>query len=68
MIYKKIAVLCKRQGINIARLEREVGIGNGTIARWGKSSPTVENIKKVADFFWVTVDELLSPDVPTETE
>ena len=60
MIYRKIADLCKQRGISIAKLEREVGIGNGTIGRWEVSSPTVEKLKKVADFFGVSVDSLLA--------
>ncbi len=60
MIYTKIAQLCKQRGISISKLEKEVGIGNGTIGRWEKSSPTVESIKKVADYFGVSVDSLIS--------
>lgn len=59
MIYKNVVRLCKENGISIARLERETGIGNGTIGRWEKSSPSVDNAKKVADFFGVTVDSLM---------
>lgn len=60
MIYTKVAQLCKQRGISISKLEKEVGIGNGTIGRWEKSSPTVESIKKVADYFGVSVDSLIS--------
>lgn len=65
MIYKNIAKLCVKSGTSISKLEKELGLGNGTIGRWEKSSPTVENIKKVADHFGVKVDDLLSSDVPT---
>lgn len=64
MILDNIMKLCKEKGISIARLEREIGIGNGTVARWGTSSPTVDNVRKVADYFGVTVDNLLS-ETPT---
>ena len=60
MIYKNISELCKKKGISIAKLERDLGIGNGTIGRWGKSAPTIDNIKKVADYFEVKVDELIA--------
>lgn len=60
MILENIRRLCSEKPISIAKLERETGIGNGTISRWDVSSPTVENVKKVADFFGVTVEELLS--------
>ena len=60
MLYENVVSLCKKEGISIARLEIETGIGNGTIGRWKKSSPNVENVKKVADFFGVTVDSLIA--------
>lgn len=61
MLLENITRLCKDKGISIAKLERETGISNGTISRWGTSSPTVENARKVADYFGVTVDSLISP-------
>ena len=59
MILENITRLCKKNGISIARLERETKISNGTISRWGTSSPTIHNAKAVADYFGVTVDDLL---------
>lgn len=59
MIFDNIKALCKKRGTNISQLERDVGLANATIRRWSNSSPTVENLKKVADYFGVTVDELL---------
>ena len=63
MIYKNIVFLCKEKGISIAKLEKEAGIGNGTIGRWEKSSPNVDNLKKVADHFGVTLDSLIASDI-----
>lgn len=62
MVYKKIVALCEKKGISIARLEKEIGLGNGTVARWANSSPSVDNAKKVADFFEVTLDYLIAND------
>ena len=39
-----------------------MGFGNATIRGWVTSSPTVEKLKAVADYFGVTVDELLEDD------
>ena len=60
MLLENITRLCKEKNVSIARLERETGISNGTIARWGTSSPTVENVRKVAEYFGTTVDALIS--------
>ena len=64
MILDNIVRLCKENGISIAKLERETGISNGTISKWGASSPTIGNVKAVADFFNVTVDFLLGGAEP----
>lgn len=60
LILGNILRLCKERGISVARLERELGFGNATIRGWRSSSPNVDNLKKVADFFGVTVDSLIS--------
>lgn len=65
MILYNIVRLCKEKGISIAKLERETGLGNATIRGWDVSSPTVEKLKMVADYFGVTVDSLL---LTSETE
>lgn len=63
MLLENITRLCRENKVTIAKLERETGISNGTISRWGTSSPTVENVRKVAEFFGVTVDALISEEV-----
>lgn len=60
MLLGNISKHCKTVGVSISSLEKACGLGNGTIGRWDTSSPTVENLKKVADYFGVTIDELLS--------
>lgn len=59
VLLENISKLCKEKGISISKLERSTDISNGTIGRWGVSSPTVENVRKVAEFFGVTVDSLI---------
>ena len=60
MLLDNVKRLCDQRGISIWALEKAIGAGNGTIGKWDASSPRVETIKKVADYFGVTVDELLS--------
>lgn len=59
MLVENIRRLCKEKGITLWALERELGIGNGVIAKWSHSSPRVDSLKKVADYFGCTVDDLL---------
>ena len=60
MLYQKICKLCAERGINIYKLEQITGLGNATIRGWQTASPRAENLKRVADYFGVTVDELLA--------
>lgn len=59
MVFEKISALCKKKKISISRLEHETGLGNATIRGWKYSSPKVENLVKVADYFGVSVNDLL---------
>lgn len=59
MLFKNIEKKCKEKGLSISALEKSVGLGNATIKGWGESSPKVDNLKKVADFFGCTIDELM---------
>jgi transcriptional regulator with XRE-family HTH domain len=59
LIVDNIRNLCKKRGITLWALEKATGIGNGVIARWENSSPRVENLKLVADYFGVSIDDLL---------
>lgn len=62
MLYKNIETRCKERGLTVSALEKAVGLGNATIKGWGESSPKVDNLKRVADFFGCTVDDLLKEE------
>ena len=65
LIYKNIVTLCKKHNIPISKLEKDVGLGNGTIGKWETVSPTVERVAKVANYFGVSID-FLNSATPTE--
>jgi len=59
MLYKKIVKLCSEKGISIYFLEKTLGLGNGTIKGWENTNPRVDLLKKVCDFFGITLDEIV---------
>ena len=59
MVHENIVQLCKERGTTISAVEKACGLGNGLIGKWTDNMPRVDNLKKVADYFGVTVDELL---------
>lgn len=59
MMYDKIKTLAKAQGVSINKMEKDLEFGSSTISKWSKSIPSVDKLKKVADYLDVTIDELL---------
>lgn len=68
MLFHKIQCLCMEKGTNISELERVLGFANATIRSWDRSDPRASNLKKVADYFGVSIDYLLKPDEGGENE
>lgn len=58
----RISMLCNERNISIGKLENILGFGNGTIWKWRKSSPSVEKLKAVADYFGVSIEYFLSDE------
>ena len=59
MIYERIEKLFKERGISVRKLESECFLSNGSVAKWKISSPSVESLGKVAQFFGVSIDDLV---------
>lgn len=55
----RVKNLCTEYSITLAKLEKTLNFGNGTLSRWDDSSPSGEKLYKVAGYFSVTVDYLL---------
>lgn len=60
MIYENVLKLCEEHKVTVAALERTLGLGNATIRGWAKSDPRVSTIKAVADYFGVTIEDLMA--------
>ena len=58
-VYRNIKTVAKERGIPLYIVERKAGLSNGSMCKWDSVSPTVNNLKKVADVLCVYVDLLL---------
>lgn len=58
-IVENIKELCKQNNTTIPKVEKELGLGNGGIYSWNKSSPTIKKLQKVADYFNVPISRIL---------
>ena len=59
MIFKNIVAICEKKNISISKLEKDSGLGNGTIKGWEVSSPRVDSLKKVAEYLDVPIEYFL---------
>lgn len=55
----KIRLLAREKGLSLTKLEEILGLGNGTIGKWAHQKPLAENLKKVADYFGVSIEYFL---------
>lgn len=58
-IYDRIKELALAKHISVAELERKLGFSNGSLYKWSKTSPSIDKVKLVADYFHVSTDYLL---------
>lgn len=58
-LVERIQDLCCSKNTTLIGLEREIGLGRGTIRNWDKNFPSIDKIQKVADYFHVSIDSLL---------
>lgn len=59
LLVKTIRALCKSNNISISQLENDLNFGAGLISRWTKSSPSLDKIIDIANYFHVTIDEVV---------
>lgn len=59
---EKIKELCKQRGVSVSQVEQELGFSNKAMYRWDEQTPGIDRVKKVADYFGVTVDYLISDE------
>lgn len=60
--YEIIKSLCQDKGIAVTALEKEIGFGRGSIGKLRNGSTSGERLQKIADYFGVTVDYLMTGD------
>lgn len=59
-VFERIEFLRKSKKISQGKLEKELGFSNGSISKWRISMPTSERLQKIADYFGVTIDYLIT--------
>ena len=63
LLVKTIRNLCKKNNLPVSQLESELNFGAGLISRWIKSSPSIDKIVDIADYFHISLDEVIGRDI-----
>lgn len=60
-MFSKLESLLKDKAITVYKLAQDTGISPTTFSDWksGKSKPKVDKLKKIADYFGVTIEYFL---------
>lgn len=61
MYYENFAELCEKNHVTPNKVSRETGISTATLTSWkqGKYTPKTDKLKKIADYFNVSVDYIM---------
>lgn len=60
--FDRIKELAKSHGMSLKDLSLKLGMGENSIYRWTNTTPSLDNLQKVADYFDVSIDYLLARD------
>lgn len=60
-MYQRFEQLVKARGISTYRVAKDIGLAPTVFSDWksGKSKPKADKLKKIADYFGVTIEYLL---------
>lgn len=64
--YENLQRLCKLNGISITTLTQELGLSSSNVSGWKSGAqPQSKTLKKIAEYFHVTVDQLINGEAAT---
>ena len=58
--FERIEALRKEKKISQGNLEKELGFSNGSISKWKKSTQTPDRLQKLATYFGVSIEYLMT--------
>lgn len=59
LLVDNIKKLCKDRNVSISTLEKDLFMSSGLISRWAKTTPALDRVVDIANYFHVSVDSLV---------
>lgn len=65
-MYDIFEQLRQKRGVSVYKIAKETGVTQSTLSDWkrGRSTPKTDNMKKLADYFGVSIDYLTTGEEP----
>lgn len=69
-MYETFEMLCKENGVSAYKVGKETGISTSTLSNWKKGTytPKQDKMQKIADYFNVPLEYLLTGTMPVAIE
>jgi transcriptional regulator with XRE-family HTH domain len=66
-MYERFQELCRQKGISISQACKEIGIKPSAATNWKTrgGTATVETCQKIADYFQVSIDYIMTGEIPS---
>lgn len=58
-IYDSIKFYAKEKNVSINEIETKTGLSSGSLCKWNEVSPSVNSLKKVADYLEIPIGAFL---------
>ena len=68
LTYERIKTLCKEKGVTVTGTEKELGFARGSLCKVNTNKPSMEKVQKLADYFGVSVQYLMTGEEDTSDE
>lgn len=67
-MYEVFEALCKEKGVRPSEVSRETGVSSAALSSWktGRYFPKTDKLQKIADYFGVTMEYLMTGENPME--
>ena len=65
MLYDNVKRICEEKGVSVGKMEKDLGLSNGSICTWNENEPGIRKAGKVASYLGVSIEKLLE-DEPEE--
>lgn len=65
---ERVKMLCKQKGVSMNVAELEMGIAKGYISKLSTSNPNMNTLNKIANYFGVSTEYLMTGKEPSEAK